>query len=529
MPGINKEKRSQNIRRPLNRTMPPRYEKLDAERLEQLVEFAESLSQQNNFHEILRLVSRRAAQLLNAEIALIMMLNPRTQKTVKTIIKNGEEVSHPRYKSMQLLITGWIMKHREPLLTPDIQQDARFPRSRRDFPTGSALGIPLRVEGTFIGALVLLNKGENDEFNEFDLTFLNKLAVIAGPYLRNVQKIQEYFEAPLPEAALLARYEPLGLLGKSRPFIELLQAVEAAAACDVRVLLQGASGTGKELIAKAIHQFSTRSKRPFVAIDCGAIPANLLESELFGHVKGAFTGAETNRKGLLQEADQGTLFMDEVPNLPVEMQAKLMRVLQEGEVRPLGSNQARKVDVRIITASSSSIPDLIREKKFREDLYYRIYVYPIHIPSLNDRSEDIPVLADHFLRRFAMEQKKQAERFHPDNIEFMKDRNWSGNIRELENFVERLVTLAPRNMKVLGRAVLPEDLKEEMRRVKFVYDEDKIPKSLAVKLAEYEEDLIREALTSHNWNQSRAARALKIPVQTIRYKMDKLGIRKGDP
>jgi transcriptional regulator with GAF, ATPase, and Fis domain len=508
--------------------MPPCIEKLDPLRLEQLMEFAESLSQQNNFHEILRLVSRRAAQLLNAETALIMMLNPRTQKTVKTIIKNGEEASHPGYKSIQLLITGWIMKHKEPLLTPDIQNDTRFSMGRRnDVHVGSALGIPLRVEGTFIGALVLLNKHGNNEFNAFDLMFLNKLAVIAGPYLRNVQKIQEYFEAPLPEAALLAKYEALGLLGKSRKFIELLQAVEAAASCDVRVLLQGASGTGKELIAKAIHQFSARGKRPFVAIDCGAIPTHLLESELFGHIKGAFTGADTNRKGLLQEADQGTLFMDEVTNLPLEMQAKLMRVLQEGEVRPLGSNKASKVDVRIITASSGSLQDLIRENKFREDLYYRIYVYPIHIPSLNERSEDIPVLADHFLRRFAKQQNKQAERFHPDNMEFMKDRDWSGNIRELENFVERLITLAPKNVKVLGRAVLPEDLKEEMRRVKFVYDEDKIPKSLAVKLAEYEEDLIRQALTAHDWNQSRAARSLKIAVQTIRYKMDKLGIRKG--
>ncbi len=507
--------------------MIPRYEKLDIERLEQLIEFAESLSQQNNFHEILLLVSRRAAQLLNAETALIMMLNPRTQETVKTIIKNGEEVSHPRYRSVQNQVTGWILKNKEPFLAPDIKTDARFRRIRQDdFPIWSVLGIPLRVEGTFIGALILLNKNIEDEFNELDLTFLSKLAFIAVPYLRNVQKIQEYFEAPLPEAALLARYEPLGLLGKSRPFIELLQAMEAAAACDVRVLLQGDSGTGKELIAKAIHKFSARSSGPFVAIDCGAIPAHLLESELFGHVKGAFTGAATDRKGLFQEADQGTLFMDEIANLPLEMQAKLMRVLQEREVRPLGSNMVRKIDVRIITASSRSIKDLIREKKFREDLYYRIYVYPIHIPSLNDRGKDIPLLANHFLRKFAEQQTKQTERFHPDIIEFMKNRNWNGNIRELENFVERLVTLASQNMKILSREILPADLKEEMRRVRFGYDETQIAKSLPVRLAEYEDELIRQALTEHNWNQSRAARSLGIPVQTIRNKMDRLGIEK---
>jgi transcriptional regulator with GAF, ATPase, and Fis domain len=168
------------------------------------------------------------------------------------------------------------------------------------------------VEGVIIGSILLLNKDRDDEFDENDLAYLEKLAALAAPFLRNVQKIQEYFAAPLPEAALLAKYEPLGLLGKSKKFIELLQAVEATALCDVRVLLEGQSGTGKELIARAIHQLSARRDGPFVAIDCGAIPANLLESELFGHVKGAFTGATSDRKGLLEEAHHGTLFMDEI-------------------------------------------------------------------------------------------------------------------------------------------------------------------------------------------------------------------------
>ncbi|MCZ6820212.1 MAG: sigma-54 dependent transcriptional regulator, partial [Calditrichaeota bacterium] len=340
------------------------------------------------------------------------------------------------------------------------------------------------------------------------------------------QKIQEYFEAPLPATALLGKYEPLGLLGKSHSFVVLLQSIESAARCDVRVLLQGGSGTGKELIAKAIHKFSVRSNRPFVAIDCGAIPAHLLESELFGHVKGAFTGAITDRKGLFQEADHGTLVMDEIANLPLDMQTKLMRVLPERELRPLGSNKPRKIDVRIITATSSWLKDLVQEKKFREDLFYRIYVYPIQVPSLSDRCDDIPLLANHFLRKFAAQQKKQTEAIRADVLDFMRERNWDGNVRELENFVERLVAFASQNSKIIGRELLPDDLREEMRQVKFVYDDSQVPKSLTEKLAEYEEDLVRDALKAHNWNQSRAARALKIPVQTIRYKMNKLGIEK---
>ena len=502
-------------------------ENLKARTPEQLIEFAEMLCQQNSFQEILRLTAQKTAIFLDAELALIMMLNPRTQQTVKTIIKEGVEVSHPRYRSVQNQISGWLLKHKAPLLTSDIRNDPRFKNViLGNIPIKSVLGVPLQIEGVSIGSLVILNKSQADEFSELDLEFLGKIAVIAAPYLRNVQKIQGYFETPLPAAALCARYEALGLLGKCNRFVDLLQAIEAAARCDVRVLLQGESGTGKELIAKAIHHFSTRGNNPFVAIDCGAIPAHLLESELFGYVKGAFTGAATGRKGLLQEADHGTLFMDEIANLPAEMQAKLMRFLQEGEIRPLGSNQSRKIDVRIISASSTSIKELVAEKKFRADLFYRIFVYPIYIPSLSDREEDIPMLAHHFLRKFALEQKKQTETFDAEIMEFMKQRKWVGNIRELENFVERLVTLVPQGMKILRRKILPEDLQTELKNVKFVYDDGLVPKSLAESVAECEERLIRSALSKHNSNQSRAARELKISLQTIRYKMKKLGIEK---
>ncbi len=507
--------------------MTSQSQTLTPPQLEQLVELAEVLSQQSNFNEVLRVVTQRTSELLDAEIGLIMMLNPRTQQTVKTIVRKGQDISHPRYHSAQNQVTGWIMKNREPLLTADIQTDPRFPKvSWGDLPVKSVLGMPLRVEGAHIGALILLNKTAERAFDKVDLAFLSKLALISAPYLRNVQKIQEYFEAPMPDEALLGKYESLGLLGKSRSFVQLLQSIESAARCDVRVLLQGGSGSGKELVARAVHKFSARSSGPFVAVDCGAIPAHLLESELFGHVKGAFTGATADRKGLFQEANRGTLFMDEIANLPLDMQTKLMRVLQEGEVRPLGSNRSQSVDVRIITASSGSIKDLVREKRFREDLFYRIYVYPIQVPALDERCEDIQVLANHFLRRFVTQQKKQAESFHQDVLDFMCERHWEGNVRELENFVERLVVLAPQNKKVLGREVLPDDLKEEMRQVRFVYDDNQVPKSLTENLADYEEQLILQALRQHDWNQSRAARSLKIPVQTIRYKMKKLGIEK---
>lgn len=309
------------------------------------------------------------------------------------------------------------------------------------------------------------------------------------------------------------------------PFIELLKAVEAAARCDVRVLLEGESGTGKELIAHAIHQFSGRNDYPFIAVDFGAIPANLLESELFGHIKGAFTGAVTERKGLFEECNQGTLFMDEISNLPLELQAKLMRVLQAGEIRPVGSNKTCKVDVRIISANSIPLHELVAKQQFRKDLFYRLHVYPIAVPSLEERQEDIPLLANHFLRKFASQQDKQVEAYHEEILDFMKLRRWSGNIRELENFVERLVTLAA-GKKLLDRKILPKDLRNELNTLHSTQYDPALRKSLNERLSEYEEELIREELIANKWNQSRAARMLRISEQTLRYKMAKLGIIK---
>jgi DNA-binding NtrC family response regulator len=362
---------------------------------------------------------------------------------------------------------------------------------------------------------------------EEDLAYLEKISVIAAPCLRNVQKISEYFNAPVPEAVLLNKYEQIGLLGKSPKFIELLQAIEAAARCDVRVLLEGQTGTGKELVARAIHRFSSRSQHPFVAIDCGAIPANLIESELFGHVKGAFTGATQDRKGLMVEANHGTLFLDEIANLPLDMQAKFMRVLEQNEVRPLGSNKSLPINVRIISASSRSPQKLVAKGEFREDLYYRLHVYPIYIPSLNERQSDIPLLARHFLTTFARQQNKQAESFHEELLDYMKHRAWEGNIRQLENFVERLVALAPPETKMIDYDVLSADLKKDLRKTKLVPDESHVTLSLNERVNGYEAQLIRQALMENDWNQTQTAKQLKIPVQTLSYKMTKFGIVKS--
>ena len=316
------------------------------------------------------------------------------------------------------------------------------------------------------------------------------------------------------------------MIGKSERFLELLKSIESVAKCDVRVLLEGETGTGKELIAKAIHKASQRSDKKFVVVDCSSISANLIESELFGHVKGAFTGAMKDRIGLVEEADGGTLFIDEINHFPTELQAKMLRFLQEKEFRPVGSNEVRKSDVRVIAASSVSLVKLVEQGKMREELFYRLNVYPVIVPSLNDRMEDITLLGHHFLAKFAAQQNKNGEAFDSELIEYLLHRQWKGNIRELENFIERMVTVASSFDKIISKEILPAEYQKEFENLKILKPTEGSNPSLIESLAQLEIQLIREALINNDWNQSKTARALKIPEQTLRHKMHRLHIIK---
>lgn len=232
-----------------------------------------------------------------------------------------------------------------------------------------------------------------------------------------------------------------GIVGQSPALREVLQLVEMVASSDSIVLLLGETGTGKELIAHAIHNRSRRRDRPFVKVNCAAIPSGLLESELFGHERGAFTGAVTQKIGRLELADQGTLFLDEIGDIPLELQPKLLRVLQEREFERLGSTKTKKVDVRIVAATHRALEEMIVEKQFRLDLYYRLNVFPISIPPLRERSEDIPVLVRHFVREFAQRMNKTVERISSETMEALMRYSWPGNIRELQNVIERAVVV----------------------------------------------------------------------------------------
>jgi len=247
------------------------------------------------------------------------------------------------------------------------------------------------------------------------------------------------------------------IVGHSPRMREIFELIQTIAPQSSRVLITGESGTGKELVARAIHENSTRSAEPFITINCGAFPETLLESELFGYRKGAFTGANENRDGLFQAAHGGTLFMDEIGNMTLTMQVKLYRVLQEGKVRPLGSTEESDVDVRVIAATNKDFEKEIAEGRFREDLYYRLSVIPIHLPALRDRREDIPLLARHFLETFRKAMDKQVEGIAPEALRRLESYDWPGNVRELENTLERAVALE--NGKLVSVEVLPDKVR----------------------------------------------------------------------
>ena len=311
--------------------------------------------------------------------------------------------------------------------------------------------------------------------------------------------------------ALGQRYQFENIIGKSSPMQEIFATITRVAPTRATVLLAGESGVGKDMIARAIHQHSPRKDRPFVKINCTAIPENLMESELFGYEKGAFTGANTSKPGKFEQADTGTVFLDEIGDVPGSIQVKLLRVLQEREFERLGSNKTQHTDVRVIAATNVDLRAALEQGTFREDLYYRLNVVPMNIPPLRERKEDIPYLVEHFAKKFGGEISEGA-------MERLMSYHWPGNVRELENVVERSVLLAQ------GPRVEEGDVKIDMapRRSTAAGGDHFLPEGMT--LDQYEQSVIREALKRANGNKSQAARLLGLTRNALRYRLAQMGI-----
>lgn len=402
------------------------------------------------------------------------------------------------------------------LMMPGISGLELLKRIRADYPETivilvTAFGsVESAVEAMKIGAYDFITKPINPD----------ALILLINRALEHHQLRKE---VGILRSSLDQKYGFENIIGRSGALLYVLDAAARAASADSTVLIRGETGTGKELLAKAIHFNSGRRNRPFVTINCSAIPRELLESELFGHVKGSFTGAVAHKKGKIEIADPGTVFLDEIAEMPPELQAKLLRLIQEREIEKVGGTSPIKVDVRIIAATHRNLQAMIEDGTFREDLYYRLAVIPLELPPLRERPEDIPELVQHF---FIVSKQKHGR---PDLalpaslLPYFCSYRWPGNVRELENITERLVVLTR------GNEIILNDLPEFLRQERPVLDElqlDLPPNGISLEAVEKE--LILRALKKFGWNQTHAARYLDISRKTLIYRMEKYGIREEE-
>jgi transcriptional regulator with GAF, ATPase, and Fis domain len=338
-------------------------------------------------------------------------------------------------------------------------------------------------------------------------------------------------ENMLLRTRLEGKFQVEGIIGQHPAIEEVTRVVRKVAPSYSTVLIQGESGTGKEVIARAIHKLSPRGPRPFVAINCSAIPDALIENELFGHERGAFTGANERKIGLIESADKSTLFLDEIADLNIGLQAKILRVLQERELRRVGSNESIRVDVRLVAATNRKLSEEVAEGRFREDLYYRINVVTITLPPLRDRRSDIPLLAENALKnRFAHLAQGHVKEISREAMEVLLDYSWPGNVRQLESAIERALLLCE------GDRIMPKDLPQEVLsratpgrggNERARSDRFEIP-SAGINFESFERDLILQAMERADWVIAKAAKILGMSYRTLQYRLDKFGIKKPD-
>ena len=498
--------------------------------LQALNRLAQTIIAAPNVDTILDKAVATATGISGAAGAALMLLNPGHAETevtssglFHTLVRHDAEQEHGdnTLRQLQRMLAGWIFKHRAPLLSPWLAEDDRFPGlALLGSAAFSAAGAPIVSGDEIIGALIAV-KTERLVAGEIVVTMLEQIAALVAPALSRLRRMQELAEEnDYYKQTLLAQQGLPGVIAKSEAMRTVFALVQRVAPNDARVLIEGESGTGKELIARVLHNHGPRREKKFLTVDCGAIPDNLLESELFGYVKGAFTGATQNRKGLLQEADGGTLFLDEINNLPLPLQAKLLRVLQEGEVRPLGSNTAQKVDVRVIAASSQNLAELVKLGSFREDLFFRLKVIILRLPPLRERSGDVPLLADHFLKKYVEVYRKSLAGFEPAAMQLMQKYHWPGNVRELEHAVEQAVVLALQQAQLITANDLPEELRGSAGSAAPLEHMSNLP--AAVEALEIR--MIKRALAETDGNKSQAAEKLGLSRRGFLNKLERYQI-----
>jgi Nif-specific regulatory protein len=489
--------------------------------LSALLEVSKVLNSSFELEKNLSRTMRVLGDFLEMERGSVFLFNQNT-KELKIVAAHGltkEQIEKGKYRIGEGIV-GRVLEKGSPMIIPNVGDEPLFLNK-----TGSRIGkdgisflcVPITFKGESIGVLSVdrIFKDKAITVNE-DIRVLEIISSIIAQYVilwkhfRESEQERENLKFELKN-----KYSLPNIIGFSDKMQEVFEAVRRVSDSKATVILYGESGTGKELIAKSIHYMSPRAKGPFIKFNCASIPEGLLESELFGHEKGAFTGAISTRKGKFELANGGTILLDEIGDLPVNLQPKILRVLQEKEFERVGGEKTAKVDVRLLAATSRNLEELVLKGMFREDLYYRLNVVPIFMPPIRERKEDIPLLVEHFFKRFNTENKKNVS-ISADALRALVDYAWPGNVRELENTIERLVVMSD------GKIIQPADLPMNLR---LQTSKELLQKeSLRAGIEDIEKSSILDALERTGWIQAKAARIIGLTPRQIGYKIRKYQI-----
>ena len=528
-----------------------------------------SLKQKNKIQQVLIEISKIITNSLDRDeiFQAIMQLVEKTLKLEKGSLILYDETAH----NLRLVaavglsseeldkgvyqigegITGKVFESGEPMLIHSVANDPHFldrvgylSHFKHDPQNVALLSSPVKSDFSVIGVLSVFMAHQKNTDMQTYLDFLQVVSSMISQVIKIHNLVDDAKKEVSRENILLKRelkdkYRFGSIIGRSRSMEKLFEKIKLVSDSRASVLITGESGTGKEMIASAIHYNSNRADKPFIKINCAAIPENLLESELFGHTKGSFTGAVSDKKGKFELADGGTIFLDEIGEMDQNLQSKLLRVLQEREIEAIGSVKVKKVDIRILAATNANLEELINEKKFRSDLYYRLNVVNIHTPALRDRIEDIPLLAIHFIEKYSKENNKVIKGFSRGVQKLLSNYNWPGNVRELENIIERAVVLTQNNLLDESDFMeITEKLSDTNTITRTIEPTDELPsnlltfdnidsidgKALEVVVGEVEAKLIQFALKKFRYTKTRVAKFLGINRNTLDKRIKELNI-----
>ena len=471
------------------------------ENLEKLVDFAAQLMREESPDKLFEQLLRAVVSLTGAEKGFVIVLRngERELAAAHNVVDDQSDLSR-----VSDTIIDQVIEHRKAIIVSDAMKDRKFGQSRSvvDLKLSSVMCVPLMFRNDLLGVLYLGNDAVAGLFTESDLSLLQVWAAQASVTVHAALLLNQLKTTNKNLKEQLRRTSQGDIIGSCAPMKQVFRMIRRLAPTDISALVLGETGTGKELVAKEIHRLSSRSKHPFVSINCGAIPENLLESELFGHKKGAFTGAVTDKIGKFESANGGTLFLDEIGEMPMNLQVKLLRVLQERVIERVGDLTPRPVDLRVIAATNKDLDAEIQTGRFREDLLYRLNEITLELPPLRDRGDDIHQLGKFFLNKFAEQYSSKCKGFNNESVIAMRNYFWPGNVRQLENRIKKAVIMTDRAL------INPDDLGIKASDKRHIAPLSEAEETFKI-------NYIREALELNNWNKAQTARDLGVDPRTI--------------